>query len=74
MLELQVEVTKKSKEVEIQAQLNKQFKQVTDGNSDMFELYQKMCRRCESIRKANDEISEEIKGCIKKINELTGKD
>jgi hypothetical protein len=40
----------------------------------MFEMYEKMCRRCESIRKANDEISEEVKNCIKTLNELTGKD
>lgn len=42
--------------------------------SDMFEMYEKMCRRCEAIRKINNEISEEIKGSIKKINELTGRD
>lgn len=38
-MELQIDVAKKSKQVEIQAQLNKEFKQVADGNSDMFELY-----------------------------------
>ena len=37
-------------------------------------MYEKMCRRCETIRKANDEISEDVKNCIKTLNELTGKD
>lgn len=40
----------------------------------MFEMYEKMCRRCENVRKLNDEISEQIKECIKKLNLLTGKD
>lgn len=47
---------------------------MVEGNSDMFEMYDKMCRKCESIRKVNDDLTEEMKGCIKRLNALTNRD
>lgn len=50
------------------------LKETVDGGGEVFDLYDKMCRKCESLRKVNDHLSMELKNCIEEINKLTGKE
>ena len=53
---------------------NKMLKETIENGGEVFELYDKMCRKCEGLRKVNDELSSELKTYIEEINRLTGKD
>lgn len=43
-----------SQKIENMAQKKEMLLNVTQKKSDMFELYEKMCRKCETKRREND--------------------
>ena len=45
-----------------------------NGQNGVFEMYEKMCRQVESLRKENNKKSERLKKLFEKTNQLTNKE
>jgi hypothetical protein len=45
-----------------------------NGQNGVFEMYEKMCRQVETLRKENNKKSERLKKLFEKTNQLTNKE